>query len=467
MRDIAARVYTLYQTQFSRRFRWLRPGLFRPALKKHLLEDARALIGLLDRVGEWEPEEDAKLAALLQLVTERHPNEKVLVFSQFADTVRYLRRGLRREGIQRVAAVTGTTDDPTALAHRFSPTSNKKEVSPGKEIRVLLATDVLSEGQNLQDAHIVVNFDLPWALIRLVQRAGRVDRIGQQADEILCYSFLPAEGVEKIIHLRARVSQRLEENAEVVGSDERFFEDGEVPEELADLYNEKAGLLDGDESEGEVDLASQAYSIWQNAIRQDASLKKTVEELPGVVYSTKPHAPTDVGPEGVLTYVRTSQGTDALAWVDRDGKSVTESPLAILKAAECEPDTRALDRFDNHHDLVRKGVDLVQREGRRIGGQLGRRTGAKFRTYDRLKGFLDVSPLFATDAATRSLQALYANPLTETAKDTLNRQLRAGLDDNALLDLVVGLHDDERLVVVHDGQGDDEPQIICSLGLRT
>ncbi len=119
-----------------------------------------------------------------------------------------------------------------------------------------------------------------------------------------------------------------------------------------------------------MDLASQAYSIWQNAIRQDATLKKTVEELPGVVYSTKPHAPTDVGPEGVLAYVRTAQGTDALAWVDRDGKSVTESPLAILKAAECDPKTLGLDRFDNHHDLVRKGVELVQREGRRIGGQL-------------------------------------------------------------------------------------------------
>ena len=63
---------------------------------------------------------------------------------------------------------------------------------------MLVATDVLSEGQNLQDAAIVVNYDLPWALIRLVQRAGRVDRIGQKADEILCYSFLPAEGVEKL-----------------------------------------------------------------------------------------------------------------------------------------------------------------------------------------------------------------------------------------------------------------------------
>jgi len=68
--------------------------------------------------------------------------------------------------------------------------------APDQELRVLVATDVLSEGQNLQDAFIIVNFDLPWTIIRLIQRAGRVDRIGQKSDKILCYSFLPADGIE-------------------------------------------------------------------------------------------------------------------------------------------------------------------------------------------------------------------------------------------------------------------------------
>ena len=107
LREAAARVYTQYQTQYARRFRWLRPGLFRQGLKKHLLEDARALIGLLDTAGAWRADRDAKLAALLRLLRETHPDEKVLVFSQFADTVRYLGRGLKAAGVERVGGGDG------------------------------------------------------------------------------------------------------------------------------------------------------------------------------------------------------------------------------------------------------------------------------------------------------------------------------------------------------------------------
>src|SRR5260370_34285435 len=111
------------------------------------------------------------------------------------------------------------------MAWRFSPISNRKQgkISPANEVRVLIATDVLSEGQNLEDAAIVVNYDLPCAIIRLIQRAGRVDRIGQQSDTIYCYSSLPADGVERLIRLRERVRQRLQQNAEVVCTDEPFF----------------------------------------------------------------------------------------------------------------------------------------------------------------------------------------------------------------------------------------------------
>ena len=234
----------------------------------------------------------------------------------------YVAQQLEARGVCKVAAVTGDTENPTQVAWRFSPESNDKraEIAAQAEVDVLVATDVLSEGQNLQDGAIVVNFDLPWAIIRLIQRAGRVDRIGQKSEKILCYSFLPADGVERIIRLRARVRQRLRENAEVVGTDEAFFEDDANEQAVRDLFTEKAGILDGD-ADNEVDLGSYAFQIWKNAIDRDPSLQKTIPDLPNVVYSTKPHAATPGQPEGVLAYIRTAEGNDALAWLDKSGNA--------------------------------------------------------------------------------------------------------------------------------------------------
>lgn len=190
----AAAVYAEYASRYQRRFKWLRPKLFKASLKKDLLADAQGLIGLLRECGDWEAQKDQKLAALVELLGQVHPQEKVLIFTQFADTVHYLTAQLKGWGIEGVAGVTGNSPNPAEMAWRFSPASNGKGISPEDELRVLIATDVLSEGLNLQDCAIIVNYDLPWAIIRLIQRAGRVDRIGQTAEKILCYSFLPAGG---------------------------------------------------------------------------------------------------------------------------------------------------------------------------------------------------------------------------------------------------------------------------------
>ena len=338
----AAEIYEAYADQFKRRFKWLRPDLFVKSLATDLTTDAASLLDVRKRCGQWDVTKDAKLDALCNLLEKRHPREKVIVFTQFADTVRYLEAQLRARGVRSMAGVTGDDEDPTSYAWRFSPQSNKKRdrVAPDQELRVLLTTDVLSEGQNLQDCAIIVNFDLPWAIIRLVQRAGRVDRIGQQSEEILCYSFLPANGVENLIRLRARVRQRLHENAEVVGTDEAFFEDEKERQKLVDLYHEKSGILDG-EAETEVDLASYAYQIWKNAIDRNPDLQKSIPALPPVVFSTRPHEGNERRPHGVLVYLRTAEGNDALGWVDEAGNNVTESQFEILKAAACAPDTPA------------------------------------------------------------------------------------------------------------------------------
>ena len=474
-RQRAAEIYGKYATQFTRRFKWLRPALFNETLAKELAADAAALMGTLQTVGAWDPARDTKVKALIDLLTKQHPKEKVLVFTQFADTVDYLAAQLSANHIASAAGVTGDTEDPTAVAHRFSPISNRplEQVAPAEEVcieelRIVLATDVLSEGQNLQDCAIIVNYDLPWAIIRLIQRAGRVDRIGQKSDTILCYSFLPADGVERIIQLRSRVRQRLKANAEVVGTDEAFFDDDRNDFPLLNLYHEKAEILDGD-ADAEVDLASYAYQIWKNATEQNPELGKIIPAMPNVVYSTRSYTATAGQPEGALLYMRSAEGNDALAWVDKTGGSVTESQFAILKAAECSPEAPALPRLDNHHELVAKGVKLIVETEKSVGGQLGRPSGARFRTYERLKSYAEniTGTLFATSELLKAIDDIYKYPLLPPATDTLNRQLRSGIDDVMLAELVVSLRQDGRLCRVSDEEESGEPHIICSLGLRS
>lgn len=468
-RQRAAQVYERYRTELIRRFKWMRPSLFSPTLETDLKNDAHALIGVLKTCGSWDSDKDAKLDALQALLVRKYPNQKVLVFTQFADTVNYVAGELKARGLKKLEGVTGDSENPTEFAYRFSPESGKKraEVKPEDELRILIATDVLSEGQNLQDCAVVVNYDLPWAIIRLIQRAGRVDRIGQKSDKIYCHSFLPADGIERIINLRGRVRNRLRQNAEVVGSDETFFEDDRDEKPIWDLYNEKSAILE--ETDNEVDLASFAYQIWKNALDADPKLRKIVEDLPNVVFSTKPHRPTPDQPEGVLVYTRTVEGNDSLAWINRRGESVTESQLAVLRAAECTARTPVAPRLPEHHSLVEKGVRGMVKEEKSAGGQLGRPSGARFRVYDRLKTYLThvQGMLFATEDLTKAVDQIYKYPLQQAAVDALNRHLRLGITDHQLADFVVSLWKEDRLCRVEEEIEAREPEIICSLGLSS
>jgi len=467
----ARQVYQMFSGPYKSRFKWLRPRLFNSDLAQRLRDDAQHLMAVLQESGPWRASEDRKLARLCKLLTEDYPNDKVLVFTQFADTVSYLAAELKRRGLTDVEGVTGASSDPTALAWRFSPVSNGKTIGAEEQLRVLVATDVLSEGQNLQDAHVVVNYDLPWAIIRLIQRAGRVDRIGQNAKVIQCYSFLPAEGVEHIIKLRARVRQRLHENGEVIGADEQFFENERANQDLRDLYTEKSGVLDDESEWDDTDPASQAFAVWQEAARGNPALGRQIESMPDVVFSTRVHTASAGSPEGVLVYMRTPDDLDLLGRVDKDGQIVSESPLAVFRAAACEPNTPAIPRHPNHHDLVGAAMTQMAREARSGAGQLGKSSGVRYRTYMRLKAYYDdlkaSAPLLATDELEKTIDVIYRYPLREAAKDILNRQWKSGVSDADLARLVINLRHEDRLSLVPEDseQITNEPRIICSLGL--
>jgi len=464
-KDTAKGYYSLFKAK-KNRFDWIRSELFNTKELCDLLHsDNDKLLGILEKIKIWRTDNDRKLIKLKELITKTHKNEKVIIFTQFTDTAKYIYEQLKKSLGDEIELALGGADNIVDIVNRFSPVSNGRNISKDNELRVLITTDVLSEGQNLQDAHIIVNFDLPWAIVRLIQHAGRVDRIGQKSSEILCYSFLPEDGIEKIINLRGKLTARIKENAEVVGSDEMFF-DGD-PINISDLYSENTNILEEADTDNEVDLASYAYQIWKNATDARPELKEIIERLPNVVFSAKA-TPVNPANSGAIVYIKENNDNDMLARIDNNGRILTQSQYNILRTAECGYDEPALPKLDNHHELVDICVKQAQEEANSVTGTLGRKNSVKYRVFHRLERFADENEgtLFMPPELKFAIDAIHQNPLKEAAVDILSRQLKSGISDYDLANLVETMYNEHRLCIERDVENDyNIPQIICSMGL--
>ncbi len=199
--------------------------------RQDLIEDRNRLATLLSAATEIEPDRDAKLGALTEVIRHKihsplNPgNRKVLIFTAFADTAEYLYRELSEWGRKELglhsALVTGTGRNKTTLSGKrsdlgsilsaFSPRSKERadEFADEGEIDVLIATDCISEGQNLQDCDCLVNYDIHWNPVRIIQRFGRIDRIGSPNARVQLTTFWPNIELEEYINLEQRVSGRM------------------------------------------------------------------------------------------------------------------------------------------------------------------------------------------------------------------------------------------------------------------
>ena len=170
----------------------------------------------------------------------------------------------------------------------------------------------------------------------------------------------------------------------------------------------------------------------------------------------------------MIVYTRTPDDNDVLTWMGIKGNVITQSQLAIPKAAECTADTKPVLRSENHHELVKKSMVLVREDERNSGGALGKKTSVKYRVYMRLDRFCkeyEVS-LFMTEPLKKAVDDVYKYPFKEFARDTLNRQLKTGISDEQLAELVVSLREDDKLCITGDEELETrDPQIICSMGL--
>ena len=205
-------------------------------LKKDLQTDRQQLTMLADAAKAVTPERDAKLKDLRQIIEQKvknpttnvqgEENRKVIVFCAFADTATYLYEELREwaekslgvhialvSGGARPNRTTYGNVDYTHILTNFAPRAKHRDkmatMPQDSEIDILIATDCISEGQNLQDCDLLVNYDIHWNPVRIIQRFGRIDRIGSQNSSIRLINFWPTQDLNKYINLKNRVEARM------------------------------------------------------------------------------------------------------------------------------------------------------------------------------------------------------------------------------------------------------------------
>jgi len=226
---------------------------------EHDLEKLEAMEQVLRPLKEYleqQPWSDPKLSKLVRLIDDLMWNkkQKILIFSEFEETVQWIYRGLKElKYTERysIEAVSSNTKGILDKIRRFAPKSNHYETED--EIDVLISTDVLSEGLNLQDANIVINYDLHWTPIKLIQRIGRVDRIGTEHDVIYVYNFFPEKALEENLGLLEKVRRRIAEFNNALGADGKILEESEEwnPSAIEAIYRGRI-----EELESKVDILS-------------------------------------------------------------------------------------------------------------------------------------------------------------------------------------------------------------------
>ncbi len=211
------------------------------------LKKEKALVGIIRSQLEILNKDDSKLkcfAERLATLRKEQPNKKVLVFSYFADTIKYL-----EECIGKHADFINTTNtgfvssknrgDAENIASRFSPVSKKYELNEDEtELQYLFSTDVLSEGQNLQDSGILINYDLHWNPVRMIQRNGRVNRLGTTFEEVYIYNMRPEAKLDSYLKLIQRLEGKINLIKNTIGTDTPVLAEPENPIEYTDSVSD-------------------------------------------------------------------------------------------------------------------------------------------------------------------------------------------------------------------------------------
>lgn len=285
--------------------------------RAELNSDIEVLDDLMNMLNVITPEYDGKLQKLLDVISKKieNPintnNKKVLIFSAFSDTAEYLYEHVstyikEKYGLN-TAVITGSIDGKTTINNFkatlnnvltcFSPISKDKAVllpDSNDEIDILIATDCISEGQNLQDCDCVINYDIHWNPVRIIQRFGRVDRIGSKNESIQLVNFWPDMDLDEYINLKGRVETRMKISIMSSTGDDDLIN----AEEKGDLEYRKQQLKRLQEEVVDIEDMSTGISI------MDLGLNEFRLDLLEYI---KTHGDMDTKPKGLHAVVQSSE----------------------------------------------------------------------------------------------------------------------------------------------------------------
>ncbi len=296
--------------------------------RRELEKDAENLELLSLMIADITPEHDTKLQKLFDIIQEKieHPinpgNRKIIIFTAFSDTADYLYANVSKFAKEKfeleTAEITGTVDGKTTIPKLhadlntvltcFSPISKGKAVlMPGSkdELDILIATDCISEGQNLQDCDYLINYDIHWNPVRIIQRFGRIDRIGSKNDHIQLVNFWPDMDLDEYINLKARVETRMKITVMTSTGDDDLInaeEKGDLEYRRAQLKRLHEEVVDIEEMGSGISIMDLGLNEFRLDLLEYIKHHEEIETAPKGLHTVVPR--TEEAPAGVIFVLR-------------------------------------------------------------------------------------------------------------------------------------------------------------------
>ncbi len=433
------------------------------ALRKDIQHDIEVLTQILEPVQGITTAEDAKLQTLKNLLdTKPLCNGKRLIFTRYVDTAEYLYNNLKTEDTE---VIYSSNKDKQKIVARFAPNANPehRQSTDENELNTLIATDVLAEGLNLQDCGMLINYDLHWNPVRLIQRFGRIDRIGSEFDEIHGFNFLPELGIESNLGLQETLRNRIQEIHDTIGEDAAILDNTEQINEEAmyAIYEQDNAQLNLFEDSQETGMSFiEAEEILRQIKRQKPEEYERIENLRDGIRTGIPADTT-----GTYIFCRLGSYQQPCLF-DEKGQLVTTDPAEILQRLQCDPELEGKPLPPEHNTrVVKQQKDFtVQNKNRNV---------FSARQLTRAQRYIqkELRILSSTSKDTESISHLdraFRLPLTEVIKREINRLHRRKITGDALLtELTILYHrynmaDLEKLRHHSDEQSGSSVKVICS-----